>query len=171
MSVDWEAIYEATWDDLVRFLDRKVWDTDRARDLAQEAFVRALSSDAEIDNPRGWLFTVAGNLARDEARAAGRRRRHLRLIAGERRDDVAQPAGTEDMEHENRRAALRAALGRLTERDREVLLLWDAGLSYTEIAGETGLAPGAIGTTLGRARRRLVEAHEAESEGRDVAHS
>jgi RNA polymerase sigma-70 factor (ECF subfamily) len=51
------------------------------------------------------------------------------------------------------------ALGRLSERDREVLLLWDAGLNYDEIAKQTGLARGAIGTTLSRARRRLVEAH------------
>lgn len=76
----------------------------------------------------------------------------------------------EDIEMERRRAAVRAALDRLTERDREILLLWDAGLSYTEIAGETGLAPGAIGTTLARARRRLVEAHAEGMEERDAAH-
>lgn len=170
MSADWERVYETTWEDLVRYLDRKVWDPERARDLAQEAFVRALSSEAEIENPRGWLFTVAANLARDEARAAGRRRRHLRLVRVEREDDVEEPPGAETMETEARRAAVRAALEQLTERDREILLLWDAGLSYAEIAAETGLARGAIGTTLARARRRLVEAHESESEGHDVAH-
>ncbi len=170
MAVDWEEIYATSWDDLVRYLDRKVWDPERARDLAQEAFVRALSSEAEIDNPRGWLFTVAGNLARDEARAAGRRRHHLRIVAGSRADDVEEPTTTEDMEMDRRRAAVQAALGRMSERDREILLLWDAGLSYTEIAAETGLAPGAIGTTLARARRRLVEAHAQGTEGRDAAH-
>jgi DNA-directed RNA polymerase specialized sigma24 family protein len=40
-----------------------------------------------------------------------------------------------------------------------VLLLWDAGLSYREIAEVMDLSAGAIGTTLARARRRLVEAH------------
>lgn len=60
MSTDWAHIYETTWDDLVRYLDRKVWDPERARDLAQEAFVRALRSAAEPDSPRAWLFTVAG---------------------------------------------------------------------------------------------------------------
>jgi RNA polymerase sigma-70 factor (ECF subfamily) len=170
MSGDWAEIYATTWDDLVRYLDRKVWDPERARDLAQEAFVRALASDAEIDNPRGWLFTVAGNLARDEARAAGRRRHHLRVITANRKHDVEEPRTTEDMELERRRQAVRAALDRLTERDREILLLWDAGLSYTEIAEETGLASGAIGTTLARARRRLVEAHAEGTEERDAAH-
>lgn len=170
MAVDWEEIYATSWDDLVRYLDRKVWDPERARDLAQEAFVRALSSDAEIDNPRGWLFTVAGNLARDEARAAGRRRHHLRIVTGSQADEVEEPTTTEDIEMDRRRAAVRMALDRLSERDREILLLWDAGLSYAEIAAETGLAPGAIGTTLGRARRRLVEAHAEGTEGRDAAH-
>lgn len=169
MTVDWEEIYAASWDDLVRYLDRKVWDPERARDLAQEAFVRALTSEAEIDNPRGWLFTVAANLARDEARAAGRRR-HLQLVAMSDQEEVEEPTTAEDIEMDRRRAAVRAALDRLSERDREILLLWDAGLSYTEIAGETDLAPGAIGTTLARARRRLVEAHAEGTEERDAAH-
>lgn len=169
MSANWAKIYETTWEDLVRYLDRKVWDAERARDLAQEAFVRALASDAEIENPRAWLFTVAGNLARDEARTAGRRRHHLQLLEGESQDLVDDPAEMQDMERDRRRAVVQAALEQLSERDRDILLLWDAGLSYGEIAAETGLSQGAIGTTLSRARRRLVEAHEAEG-GRDVAH-
>ena len=64
---------------------------------------------------------------------------------------------------------VRAALEQLTPRDREVLLLWDSGLSYDEIAAQTGLARGAIGTTLARARRRLVEAFEARKTGEHVA--
>lgn len=170
MSADWARIYETTWEDLVRYLDRKVWDMERARDLAQETFVRALASEAELENPRSWLFTVAGNLARDEARSAGRRRRHLQLLEAQTQGRVEDPAGTDDMERERRRVALRAALEQVSERDRDILLLWDAGLSYGEIAAETGLSPGAIGTTLSRARRRLVDAHEAAEGGRDVAH-
>ena len=46
------------------------------------------------------------------------------------------------------------------------------GLSYPEIAEQSGLAVGAIGTTLARARRRLVEAHERQNyHEADVAHS
>ncbi len=166
MSVDWAEVYRTTFVDLVRFLHRKVWDADRAQDLAQEVFVRAL--DHEPENPRAWLFTVAGNLARDEARAAIRRRKHLTLIKVEATaQSVVDP--TEELEREQRMERVRRALDQLSERDRDVLLLWDAGLNYGEIAGETGLAKGAIGTTLARARRRLVEAYDALEE-RDVAH-
>lgn len=167
MSVDWAAVYRATFEDLVRFLHRKVWDADRAHDLAQEAFVRAL--DHEPDNPRAWLFTVAGNLARDEARAAIRQRRHLTLVKSEAAARGPAPDPAEEFEREQRMQQVRQALAQLGERDRDVLLLWDAGLNYAEIAAETGLARGAIGTTLARARRRLAEAYDA-LEGRDVAH-
>jgi len=165
VSTDWAGVYRETFADLVRFLHRKVWDADRAQDLAQEVFVRALGQDP--DNPRAWLFTVAANLARDEARAAVRQRRHLTLIRGEAEQTTASDPA-EEFEHSQQVEAVRRALGQLSERDREVLLLWDAGFNYEEIAEQTGLAAGAIGTTLARARRRLVEAHEA-LETRDVA--
>lgn len=163
MSPDWEALYRATFPDLVRFLHRKVWDEDRARDLAQEVFVRALRD--EPDRPRPWMFTVAANLARDEARTRIRRQRHLTLLRGE--IDTGQPKAPDpatELEGRERTRRLRRALESLSERDREVVLLWDAGLSYREIAGETELSPGAIGTTLARARRRLVRAYEEELE-------
>ncbi len=163
MSVDWSELYRTTFPDLVRFLHRKVWDPDRARDLAQEAFVRALSHRPR--RARAWLFQVAANLARDEARTVLRRRRHLALLkneAEERQASVPDPARA--LEDRERWRGVRAALEALTERDREVLLLWDAGQSYSEIAEQMGLAVGAVGTTLARARRRLVEAYEATEE-------
>ena len=160
MSVDWATVYRNTFPDLVRYLHRKVWDADRARDLAQEAFARSLDHDP--DDPRGWVFTVAANLARDEARTDIRRRRHLTLVKAERESEPRPPDALRRLEERERAERARAALGRLGERDREVLLLWDAGLSYREIAGRTGLATGAIGTTLARARRRLADAYQAE---------
>lgn len=160
MTTDWATVYEQTYDDLVRFLYRKVWDVDQAQDFAQEAFVRALTRDPA--RPKAWLFTVALNLVRDDARQAARHR-HLTL-ARARPDPAPDPASV--VERREQTALVRAALDWLTERDRDVLLLWDAGLDYDEIAEQTGLARGAIGTTLARARKRLIEAYAA-MEGRD----
>jgi RNA polymerase sigma-70 factor (ECF subfamily) len=165
MSVNWETVYRETYDDLVRFLHRKVWDVDRAHDLAQEAFVKALEHQPE--NPRAFVFTIAANLARDEARSVLRHRRQLRLIRGDAAGRSA-PDAAALLEQRERERALRRALDAMSDRDREVLLLWDAGLSYQEIAAQTGLAPGAVGTTLARARQRLVDAF-ASLEGRHVA--
>ena len=157
MSVDWGEVYQTTFQELVRFLHRKVWDVERAKDLAQEVFVRALKHDPE--QPRAWVFKVALNLARDEARTVLRRKRHLTLLKSESEIGDGVPTPEEALATEERWAQVRRALDAISDRDREVLLLWDAGLSYREIAEVTELSPGAVGTTLARARRRLVEAH------------
>ena len=161
MPDDIAEVYRNTYPALVRFLYRKVWDAERAADLAQEAFSRALVHRPE--NTRGWLFVVAANMARDEARRAAREKRHLTLLKGE--PDVASSAPEDEIDADTQRTRVRAALEQLSPRDRESLLLWDAGMSYDEIAAQTGLARGAIGTTLARARRRLVEAYDAGQEG------
>lgn len=172
VSDELEKLYQSTYTAVVRFLYRKVWDAERAEDLAQEVFVRALAH--RPDKPRAWVFAVAANLARDEARAAVRRKRHLTLLKG---DPIAQPtvspAADDTVEHDEQMASVQEALNTLTPRDREILLLWDAGLSYPEIAAQTGLAVGAVGTTLARARRRLVDAHDRQQKpARDnAAHS
>lgn len=159
MSVDWSRVYRDTYGDLHRFLVGKVWDPERARDLVQETFVRAL--DHEPDNPRAWLFSVAANLARDEARTAIRRRGHLTLLKNEAEAaEAVSPEAPGRLEDAETRRRVEAAMGRLSERDREALLLWSAGNSYQDIAEITGLSPGAIGTTLARARARLLETYE-----------
>ena len=71
-----------------------------------------------------------------------------------------EPSAEDSVERDERLAQVHGALAMLTERDRDVLLLWDAGLSYPEIAAQTGLAVGAVGTTLARARKRLIEAYD-----------
>jgi RNA polymerase sigma-70 factor, ECF subfamily len=157
VSIDWSEIYRSTYPELVRYLHRKVWDAERAQDLAQETFVRAIKH--EPDNPRAWLFRVAANLARDEARLVIRRKKHLALLRTEVEISAAPPTPTDLVDQAEQLEAVRNALEQLSERDREVLLLWNAGLSYTEIAEQAGLAVGAVGTTLARARQRLVEAH------------
>jgi RNA polymerase sigma-70 factor (ECF subfamily) len=167
VDVDWGELYRTALPDLVRFLHRKVWDIERARDLAQDTFVRALRENP--DNPRSWLFTVAANLARDEARTAIRRKRHLTLLKTETEVNTATVDPAAELERAEREAMVRHALEALGERDREALLLWDAGLDYGEIAGALEISTGSVGTTLARARERLVKAHR-EQEQDDVAH-
>jgi RNA polymerase sigma-70 factor (ECF subfamily) len=169
VKVDWSKVYRETYEDLVRYLHRNVWDAERAQDLAQEVFVRALSSNPE--NPRAWLFTIAANLARDEARLAIRRKKHLVLLKTEaevkQENTVRDPA--EEMERTQEQAQLEKALNELQEKDRNILLLWDAGLNYDEIATQSGISIGSVGTTLNRARKKLVEV-AARMENKNAAH-
>jgi len=150
---------------LVRMLYRRTGDRDRAEEIAQEVFARAVAAPPR--NPRPWLFAVALNLVREEGRKASRQGRRLVLYRAEQPDRAEGPDA--EMDRGERIARVRSALDTLTERDREALLLKAEGFSYDEIATTVGLARGAIGTTLARARRRLVLAYRAGEENRDVA--
>jgi RNA polymerase sigma-70 factor (ECF subfamily) len=160
-----EQLYAQYHESLVRMLYRRTGDRDKAEDFAQEVFARALA--APPDNPRPWLFAVALNLVRDDGRRTVRQGRRLQLLKAE--GPSAAPGPEHDYERERQRELVRAALDDLNERDREVLLLKAEGFNYDEIAATTGLAKGAIGTTLARARRRLVEVFREREKDRHVA--
>ena len=150
---------------LVRYLTRRLGDRDWAEEVAQETFVRALRQEI-ITNERAWLFTVATNLVRDEARKDARRRRHLSLLAEQERESSFEPETT-SLERAQEAALARKAVDALAERDRLSLLMREEGLDYSEIAEALELSPGSVGTTLSRARRRLVESYESLQRERD----
>lgn len=156
---DAERLFRSYHEMLVRYLTRRLGDRDWAEEVAQETFVRALRQDRLV-NERAWLFAVANNLVRDDARRDARRRRHLALLAEQERDTVVEPEPT-SLEREQEAALARRAVDALGERDRLALLMREEGLEYDEIAQALGLSRGSVGTTLARARRRLVEHYEA----------
>ena len=154
------ALFEAYHEPLVRFLTRQTGDRDWAEEIAQETFIRALKQET-IASERSWIYAVAMNLMRDEARKDARHRKRLELMREEAKaESVVMPAPT-SMEREEGRAMARKALDSLAERDRDALFMREEGLSYDEIAAALDLSIGSVGTTLSRARRRLMEAYEA----------
>lgn len=161
-----ERLFRTYHAPLVRYLTRRLGDRDWAEEVAQETFLRALRQET-LSNERAWLFAVATNLVRDETRKEARRRQHLTLLAAETRDERA-PAPDEALERAQERATARRALDALAERDRNALLMREEGLDYHEIAHALDLSVGSVGTTLARARTRLVEAYEALQRGAEV---
>lgn len=150
---------------LVRYLTRRLGDRDWAEEVAQETFLRA-ARQGDIVSERSWLFAVATNLVRDEAKKDARRRRHLELLALEAKAVEPETPQLLTMERAEDAATARRALETLTERDREALLMKEEGLNYTEIAAALELSVASVGTTLARARRRLVEAYEAQGDAK-----
>jgi RNA polymerase sigma-70 factor (ECF subfamily) len=167
-DADLERLFRSYNVQLVRYLTRRLGDRDWAEEVAQETFLRAMRQD-RLTNERAWLFAVATNLVRDEARKQERRRRHLQLLAEEERDAVApEPMSAERAEEA---ALARRALETIAERDRHALLMREEGLDYNEIAEALELSVGSVGTTLARARRRLAEAYEALAGTRRGGHA
>ena len=159
--IDVDRLFRTYNAQLVRYLTRRLGDRDLAEEIAQEAFVRAMRQES-MTNERAWLFAVATNLLRDAARKQERERRHLSLLATESSGSSEDAEAEAELSVERLREAsvARRALGELAERDRSALLMKEEGLSYPEIAEALDLSVGSVGTTLARARRRLVEAYE-----------
>jgi RNA polymerase sigma-70 factor (ECF subfamily) len=157
--VDFDSLFEGLYPSLYRYLHRLTGDPDAADDIAQEAFVRLLRQDLPEPEIRPWLFTVAVNLVRDRARKMERRQRLL-STATPAAGSVRRP--DDDVERAERVAAVRAALDRLSERDRQLLLMREEGFKYVEIANVIGVAPASVGTLIARALRRFVEVYRAQ---------
>lgn len=156
--MDLEAAFERHHESLFRYLHRLVGDADVAADLAQESFVRLLDQDVPEAQVKSWLFTVGTNLVRDRARTRGRRARLLRQPEAE----PERPADPEERTVRLERIeSVRTALSRLSDRDREILLMREEGFRYAEIARVIGVKPSSVGTLLARALRRFAEAYEA----------
>ncbi len=151
---------------IVRYLARRLGDRDLAEELAQETFVRALPR-IPLTNERAWLFTVATNLLRDDARRDLRQQQRMAAVRADQQacEQVERHHGRDGRHSRDEDSSpvsetSRRALAALSERDRTALLLQQEGLSYPEIAATAGIAVTSVGTTLSRARRRLVEEYE-----------
>ena len=126
-------------------------------DLAQEVFLRLLrySDDVAIDNPQGYLFRIAANVANEWQERARHRRPHddswLEDLQIEFNDE---PENT--IAREVAREYMREAVDQLPRRQREVLLLHvNEGLTYKQIAERQGLTYRVILRDLTRAYSQL----------------
>jgi RNA polymerase sigma-70 factor, ECF subfamily len=145
---------------------RRLPDLAAAEDAAAEAFLIAWRrfDDAPSDL-LPWLLAIARNVIRSESRSARRRHRLAALVAAERVvGDVQRSTGWthERGDDSATNTAVRAALERLSDRDREVLLLtsWD-GLDASGAAAAIGCSPGTFAVRLHRARTRFARALKA----------
>ncbi|MBC8088066.1 MAG: sigma-70 family RNA polymerase sigma factor [Phycisphaerae bacterium] len=157
---DVERLFRLYHAPLVRYLTRRLGDRDWAEEIAQETFLRALRQET-ISSERSWLFAVATNLVRDDARKQSRQRKHLELLRAEAEANVSVDPEPTSMERDEERALARQAIESLAERDRLALLMREEGLDYDEIAEALSITRSSVGTTLSRARRRLAEQFEA----------
>ena len=152
---------------LTAFLSQLVGDVELARELTQEAFVRAWSALARFD-PRyrfsTWLFRIAHNLGIDQLR-----RRRLKTVSlyrtdseGDEMEVVVADIDKDPLGHlENRALAseLREVIDGLRPEYRELVLLRHfGGLSYQEIADFKGMPLGTVKNKLFRAHSVLRRA-------------
>ncbi len=148
MTVDPEALFTANHHRVFRYLRRAVGQSDTARDLTQEVFLRVSRAAVPRAGERevtSWLIAIARNLALDHHRQRVRRPVPVALV-----DEDSRPP-TQDVD-----VAVNGALPTLVDLDRDVFLMREvAGLGYQEIARACGLTPDAVRSRIHRTRLEL----------------
>lgn len=153
---------------LLNFVYRTVGDRERAQDLVQETFVRVYRHLHRFDQNRKfstWIYTIAGNLAKNELR--NRSRNPLVLFQTIRKNWEAdhRPLEWEDersmpddlFRKRHLREKVEEAVQHLPEHHRIVFVLREIeGRSYEEIAEITGTNLGTVKSRLNRARNNFA---------------
>ena len=151
------------------FLLRLTGDRGRAEDLCQEAFLRVVRGAAAWEERalfRTWLFTLARNLAFDEARRQAFRRTEPLDAPARAAAPSGEPGPEQSAEAAVLRPSLEAALPALPEEQREVFLVREhAGPRFAEIAAVTGVAENTVKSRM----RYALEALRARLEALGVA--
>lgn len=147
---DFERWYRASFPRVVRTLSAMFGDVETGRDLAAEAYSRALEywkRNGAPRSPDSWVLTVGVNLGRRN----WRRRRVESQLLGRLRRQFPVLVETPDPE-------LWRAVAALPARAREaVVLRYVADLTEREIADVMDLREGTVAATLHKARARLRE--------------
>src|SRR4051794_589012 len=126
-------------------------------DVVQTTLLRLLEHRESIREPRAlgaWLQTTA----RYECLRALRDGARMRPVSPDDFDDRSEPSPLQPyVESAERRSALRAAIGGLPRRQRDVMLalLAEPEPSYAEVARALDIPIGSIGPTRARALERL----------------
>lgn len=145
------------YDDLLRFLVRRVGTVERAADVAQDTYLRLAGiSDGTgaIVDPRAYVFRVAGNIAIDTLRRDGRIQ--SRTSGEDAALDVPDPAPLGDavLAGRERLRLLDAALAALPPKAAKALLLSRVeGLTHARIAARLGVSESMVGKYLVQALR------------------
>jgi RNA polymerase sigma-70 factor, ECF subfamily len=153
------ALFEAHYSELRRFVLRRVENWTAAEDVLAETFAIAWRRRESTPDPAlPWLFGICHNVIANHRRATKRRLRLMSRLAKSRPDLGRDPA-----ELVAERSEIGRALSQLRPSQLEVLRLvaWD-GLGSVDAAAVLGCTPEAFRVRLHRARSELAK-HLAES--------
>jgi RNA polymerase sigma-70 factor (ECF subfamily) len=130
---------------------------EKSEDLVQETFMKfylELRKNNSIRNPRAWLYRVLLNSFRTQFTSE---KKELQVIeALDSHNDLSYDLQTDFFKGEKQEIVLKV-LDTLPDHVKEILVLYNNGFSYSEMAEIMDINPASVGTTLVRAINRLKE--------------
>ncbi|WP_313491948.1 MULTISPECIES: RNA polymerase sigma factor [Sphingobacterium] len=133
-------------------------DQELAGDVLQDLFIKLWEMRAQIEpdqSIRGYLYTIAGNMAKDKFRSSLTRQIFIQseFSNEQNHDNVSQFIDQKEI-----RIAVEKALEKLPPRQREVYTLFKLeGLSYKEIQDRLGISKPAVNRLIHEAGKKMKE--------------
>ena len=144
-----------------------VKDWEEAYDAVQEVFIRAIREKRFFNEDfriKAWLYRVTSNLCFNLVR--NRKRRGV-ILESVPREESSAPAQIEQVFASERQSEVLQAINLMTDDHKDILLLrYYNDLSYAEISGVLDIKLGTVMSRLSRARCRLLEVMEGNTEMR-----
>jgi RNA polymerase sigma-70 factor (ECF subfamily) len=144
---------------LKRFFQRRVRATEEVDDLVQEVFGRLARQDlATVENVQGYVFQIAANVLRDQARRANTRGFIIQRPMDFDIEDTAGFSPERVLQSRETLQALIAALYELPPGVRNVFSQYHFdGVSQVEIARRMGLSLSTVEKQMAKANAHLLK--------------
>lgn len=158
--MNFDLVYRKHYPDIYRFAFRLTQNESAAKDFAQEAFTKLyfeIHNSKFIEKPRSWLCSVVINQYKNEFNKQKRKIQFQKSLNGHRNLEAEPETGINEI-----RRAVYEILQNLPENDRILLMLYQDGYSYKEMAALLKMNENSVGKTLSRSIARLTKALKKE---------
>ena len=152
-----ERLFRKYYAPLCSFAYSYLQSREDAEETVQSVFTRLWSKRdtlPETENPRAYLYTATRNAALNKSARAKLEQRYYE--SADLSEEDPAPAPDESIDRNKIEDRVRLAIAELPAGCRRVLLMrWEQGLSYAEIAEALGISVKGVENQLGRARKAL----------------
>ncbi|MEO0471843.1 MAG: sigma-70 family RNA polymerase sigma factor [Bacteroidota bacterium] len=155
-----EVLYDRYSQRMLQYFHRMLWqDEETAQDFLQELFIKVVEKAQTFDSSRRcstWLYTLAGNMCKNEYRRRGVRKVMTKL------DDTYESAlpsedFRDELDQQSFRSALAEEVNQLSDTHQEVFRLrYQEELPIREISEIVGCSEGTVKSRLFYGLRKLA---------------
>jgi len=151
IKANFDIHYRQNYEAIFRFCYRMLGSREVALDVTQETFIKLFErmngKGSDIENTKAWLYKVAGNLCLNEL--SKNRLHHDRNKQIEASQVEISTPEAKLIQHEEQ-DRVKHAISQLEQKQQMLIMMYNDGLSYREMAEATGIKEQSVGKTLWR---------------------
>lgn len=151
IKANFDIHYRQNYEAIFKFCYRMLGSREEALDITQETFIklheRMNRQGLEIGNTKAWLYKVAGNLCLNEL-SKNRLHHHKNKQTEASQVEISTPES--DLIQLEKLNRVKHAISKLEPKQQMLIMMYNDGLSYREMAEATGIKKQSVGKTLWR---------------------